>query len=190
MATAPPDEPALAALKSRGRQRRLGARQTIFAREEPGDFLAIIGSGAVRISVFNPDGRELALALIGPGEVLGEIAVLDQRPRTADAIAVGAVEACVVAAKDVRKLLRNDPDVAGFFVRLLCQRLRGANTSAEAHALGSLSGRLALQLVNLGHEDRGLWSSPTRPRRRNSPGWWADRARASTGISAHGRSRA
>lgn len=144
---------ALDTLRARGRLKRFSQRQTILGRGEPGAFLGIIESGAVRISVFNAEGRELALALLGPQDVFGEVAVLDGFDRTADAIAVGKADVTVVSAADVHSLMRQDHAVSAFFVKILCQRLRGSNAHAEAHALGSLSGRLALQLLNLGHED-------------------------------------
>lgn len=140
------------ALRAIGRTRRFRNRQTIFSRGDPGDFLAIVESGVARISLFNPDGRELALALVGPGEMIGEIGVLDRQPRTADAIAIGAVELCVVSAAEVQELIRSRAEIASFFIALLCERLRGANLQAEGHALSTLAGRLALQLLNRGQE--------------------------------------
>ena len=60
---------ALEKLRAHGREQNFAARQTIFARGDAGQSLAIIESGVVRVSLFGTDGRELALALMGPGDV-------------------------------------------------------------------------------------------------------------------------
>ncbi|MEM6311604.1 MAG: cyclic nucleotide-binding domain-containing protein, partial [Pseudomonadota bacterium] len=71
---------------------------TIYARGDVGDSLAIVESGVVRISLFGNDGRELALALLGEGEVVGEIAAIDNKQRAADVIAVGRVRVTMIPA--------------------------------------------------------------------------------------------
>lgn len=145
-------EQALSVLRSWGREQKFNARQTIFARGDAGDSLAIIDSGVVRVSVFNVDGRELALALLGPGDVIGEISVIDAKERTADVIAVGRVNITLISAKDVRGLLHTDRAVTDFFFDLLCERIRSANAHAESQALNSLAGRLSIFFVNNGKE--------------------------------------
>ncbi len=139
-------------LRSVGHQQEFKARQTIFARGDLGDTLAIIDSGAVRISVFSSDGRELALALLGAGEVIGEVSAIDGGERTADVIAVGRVKATVIHGAELKKLLKSDEKVLDMFLRLMCERIRSANAHAESHALNSLAGRLSLFFINNGHE--------------------------------------
>lgn len=143
---------ALQVLRDHGRERNFEARQTIYARGDRGDSLAIIDSGVVRISVFGSDGRELALALLGPGDVVGEISVIDQKERAADVIAVGKVTLTMIAATEVRPLLYTSKVVTDFFYELLCERIRSANAHAESQALNSLAGRLSLYFVNHGEE--------------------------------------
>lgn len=142
----------MTALREVGRTQKYRARQTIFARGDRGDSLAIIESGVVRISVFGQDGRELALALLGPGDIIGEISVIDSRDRAADVIAVGQVGVTVIPAKDARHLLYSNKAVTDFFFTLLCDRIRSANAHAESQALNSLAGRLSIYFVNNGDE--------------------------------------
>lgn len=144
-----PRAPELDRLLARGRLRRFGAHETIFHRGDDGGFLALIVRGVVRIELTSPDGRNLALRLMKPGELLGEIAVLDGSTRTADAVAAGEVELLVVRAEDVRRIMRDDPDVAAYFIRMLCARLRNATDSVEGHALNDLPQRLATLLLAL-----------------------------------------
>lgn len=143
---------ALETLRHCGREKVFQARQTIFVRGDKGDSLAIVESGVVRISVFGSDGRELALALLGPGDVIGEISVIDNRDRAADVIAVGRVKVTVIPAKEARRLIYEDHDVTDFFLELLCDRIRSANAHAESQALNSLAGRLSIFFVNNGEE--------------------------------------
>jgi CRP-like cAMP-binding protein len=155
---------ALGKLREHGREKSYGARQTIFARGDRGDSLAIVESGVVRISVFGADGRELALALLGPGDVIGEISVIDDKDRAADVIAVGRVKVTVISAADARRLIYDSHAVTDFFLELLCDRIRSANAHAESQALNSLAGRLSIFFVNNGEElDDGSLSLPDLP---------------------------
>ena len=70
------------------KQRRVPAGKAIFVRSDEGSVLFGILAGQVRIVISDVDGREHVLRMLGPGEMFGEIAVLDGRSRTADAIAV------------------------------------------------------------------------------------------------------
>ncbi len=155
---------ALRILREHGHERRFNARQTIFARGDDGDSLGIVESGVVRISIFGADGRELVLALLGPGDVIGEISVIDNKTRAADVIAAGEVTLTVVEAGQLRELLYSERTVTDFFLELLCERIRSANTHAETYALNTLAGRLAIYFVNNGHEEsNGTLSLPDLP---------------------------
>src|SRR5205814_5197100 len=76
------------AVVSRARLRHFAAGETIFLMGSPGDSMMAVLSGQVRISVPSPEGREIVLAIFQPGEVFGEIALLDGKERTADARAM------------------------------------------------------------------------------------------------------
>lgn len=152
MRDAPNRAEALDIMRGFGREKSFSARQTIYGRGDSGETLAIVESGVVRISLFGTDGRELALALLGPGDVIGEISAIDGKNRAADAIAVGAVTVTVIQGSDLRHMLRTDPTVQSFFFDMLCDRIRSANAYAESHALNSLAGRLSIYFVNNGSE--------------------------------------
>ena len=117
----------------------------IFAEGEPGDSLYIVVDGAVRISRMVPGMGEECLLILSRGEVFGELALIDDRPRSADARAHGGP--CTVFAVSkllLEEVLSMDPDAAVQFLnllcRLLCRRLRAMNERLVAwRVMGSHS---------------------------------------------------
>jgi CRP/FNR family cyclic AMP-dependent transcriptional regulator len=89
-----------------------------------------------------PNGRELVLKVLGPGDVLGEFAVIDGDPRSSDATALGAVTAIVVSRKRFLELAQARPDLPLAFARYLCSLLRATNFQMESIALYDLQNRL------------------------------------------------
>jgi CRP/FNR family cyclic AMP-dependent transcriptional regulator len=122
---------------------------TIFAKGDPGTGLMAVLWGTVKISVPSEDGREAILAIINPGEVFGEIALLDGRPREADAIAMDDCELMVIDRRDFIPFLREQPDVALRFIEILCARLREANEHVGDVIHLNLASRLAKALLRL-----------------------------------------
>ena len=141
-----------AALAAAGRRRRFAMRQTIFQKGDPGAFMLLVLSGSVRISIATEDGREATLNVVEPGEMLGEIAVLDGRLRTADAVAAAPVEALVIDRAALRATMAERPAVAAALIEVLCARMRRSSWQVEAMALRDLPGRLALLLLGLADE--------------------------------------
>lgn len=122
---------------------------TLFHKGDPGNSLILVVSGQVKISVLSPDGREAVLNVIHPGEVLGEIALLDGRPRTADAVALTDCELMMVDRRDFTPFLRDNPDVALKLIEVLCGRLRHTSEQVEDVIFLDLPGRLAKTLLYL-----------------------------------------
>lgn len=137
--------------------RRTVARgRVIFRKDDPGSGLMGVISGMVRISVQSADGKEIVLNIIHPGEVFGEIALLDDKPRTATAAAVTDCELMVIDRRDFVAFLRGEPDVALKFIEILCERLRRTSRQLEEMAFLNLPSRLAktlLQLADSGSPD-------------------------------------
>ena len=80
----------VAMLAGQARERAMLRHDVLFRRGEPGTSMMAVLAGEVRISLSSVEGREHVLRRLGPGEVFGEIALLDGRPRTADATAGAA----------------------------------------------------------------------------------------------------
>lgn len=120
----------------------------IFARGDPGEEVYLVTSGRVRLSVYSSDGRELAFLNAGPGEVFGEIAVLDGGARTADARALARTKAVTLSRASLDGLIGSSPAIARSVIAFLCARLRATNDVFEAVALHSLEVRLARFLLS------------------------------------------
>jgi len=123
------------------------AGEAIFTQNEPGEFMLIVSTGRVRLSIVSEEGRELNLRHAIAGHVLGEIAALDGGPRSATAVAIEPVSAMMLTRKDLRGLMQQYPAFAERFVIWLCQRLRQTTDQLEAIALYPLEVRLARFLL-------------------------------------------
>jgi CRP-like cAMP-binding protein len=122
---------------------------SIFSKGDPGNSLIAVISGTVKISVSSPDGRNAILNLIGPGEIFGEVAVLDGQARTADATANTNCEIFVIDRREFLPFVRSQPALAMKFIELLCARLRWTSDQVEQVILQDLPGRLANALIRL-----------------------------------------
>ncbi len=122
---------------------------TIVSKGDPGNSLIAVVSGTVKISISSPDGRSAILNLIGPGEIFGEVAVLDGLARTADATANTNCEIYVIDRRDFLPFVRSQPALAMKFIELLCTRLRWTSDQVEEVILQDLPGRLASALLRL-----------------------------------------
>jgi len=121
----------------------------IFAKGDPGTGLMAVLWGSVKISVPTSDGHEAVLNIINPGQIFGEIALLDGRPRTADAVAMSDCELMVIDRRDFIPFLRREPDVALKFIEILCARIRRTSEQVEDVMYVSFPVRLAKTLLQL-----------------------------------------
>ena len=130
-------------------ERRFPRGTVIFGKGDPGTSMMAVLVGRVRASNVSADGKEVTLNVIGPGEVFGEFALLDGKPRSA---AVTALEDTTVLVVERRNflpfLLRNEMMVERLLV-VLCDRLRRTSASLEEIALFELPVRLARLLLKL-----------------------------------------
>src|ERR1700738_2341316 len=116
---------------------------TIVYKGDPGNSLIAV------ISVSSPDGRSAILNLIGPGEIFGEVAVLDGLARTADATANTNCEIYIIDRRDFTPFVPSQPALAMKLIELLCTRLRWTSDQVEEVILQNLPGRLASALLRL-----------------------------------------
>ena len=138
-----------AAIVARARIRSFNAGETIFTIGSPGDQMMAVLNGTVRISVPSPDGKELLLTIIQPGEVFGELAALDGKERSADAIAENACTLAVLHRHDVLSFFERNPSAWLKLVDVLCQRLRRTDQVLAEVALLQLPIRLAKMMLRL-----------------------------------------
>jgi CRP/FNR family transcriptional regulator, cyclic AMP receptor protein len=145
---------ALDAISKLCRPRSLDATETLFLKGDVGDALYAVRRGRIRIGTGTDAGRRLTLNILGPGDVFGEVALLDGRPRTADAVATEPSELFMVQRRDFLDLLERRPKLAVQIVELLCERIRWMSERMEESVLMPLRARLAQRLPAL-TEDYG-----------------------------------
>ena len=124
----------------------------IFAKGDPGTCLFAVVSGVVQVASASSEGKSVVLNQIGPGEIVGEIALLDGEPRTADATAFSDCRLMVIERRDFLPMLRSHPDVAIKLMELLCARLRRTSEQVEDLMFLDLRGRLTKTLLRLAKE--------------------------------------
>jgi len=133
-------------------QRRFRHGEVIFHAGDPGDAMHVIVSGRVKISVESPEGDEAILVTLGPGEVFGELVLLDGAPRSATAAALEPSVTCLLAQPTFQSLLVADDSFRSAILRNLALDLRRLTAHvAELHFL-DMAGRLASRLARMAQE--------------------------------------
>ena len=136
------------------RSRKYARGEVIFLTGDPGINLCIIESGRVKLTLTSPDlGREVALDHLGPGDVFGELALLDGEPRSADAIAVEPTRLLLLGRDDFRAFLTSHPTAAIDLLADMSRRLgRDAQVIQDAAFLDvpARLARVALRLAEPG----------------------------------------
>ncbi|WP_161952490.1 MULTISPECIES: Crp/Fnr family transcriptional regulator [unclassified Ensifer] len=125
------------------------AGAAIFRKGDPGRSLMIIVEGQVKISVMASDGREAVLAVLEAGDILGEMAIIENKPRSADAITLSPCRVLVLHQRDFIPFLERNPRAAIRLLALLSERLRRTSALLEARMLRHLPERLVKALLDL-----------------------------------------
>lgn len=128
---------------------QLAAGEMLFQKGDSGDALFGVRRGQIRIETGASDGSRLTLNFLGPGDLFGEVAVLDGQARTADATAAEPSELFVLRREDFLAHLEREPHVAVKLIELLCQRIRWMSERMEESMLQPLPVRLARRLCAL-----------------------------------------
>jgi len=129
--------------------RHLKAGEMLFRKGDPGDSLFGLRRGQIRIEAGASGGSRQTLNFMGPGDLFGEVAVLDGQSRTADATAGEPSELFVLRREDFLGFLEREPHVAIKIIQLLCQRIRWQSERMEESVLQPLPVRLARRLCAL-----------------------------------------
>ncbi len=143
------DAEAAAALRASMTEKRVPRSGVIFSEGEAGDRMYVILDGKVKLGQTSPDGRESLLAVLGPGEVFGELSLFDPGPRTATATAVTDTIVVGLGHADLRPWLTGRPEVAEALLQALAQRLRRTNEALADLVFSDVPGRVAKQLLEL-----------------------------------------
>jgi CRP/FNR family transcriptional regulator, cyclic AMP receptor protein len=129
--------------------RSFAPHQVIFREGDSSDTCYVVRSGHARAMREHVDGRTLALAHFGPGDIFGELAMFDDESRSATVETLDAVDAIALAGSDMRRLLRQHPDIAVKLVISLGRRLRNANERLARQSFQTVQSRVAVVLDGL-----------------------------------------
>ena len=132
--------------------RSFPAGTRVFHEGDSSDACYIVKSGAFRVTREHSDGRAITLATLGPGEIFGELAMLDGDQRSASAEALSDGELLALPAGDVRALLSRHPEIALKLVAGLVRRLRAANVRISRQSFQTVPSRVAGILAQLSRE--------------------------------------
>jgi CRP-like cAMP-binding protein len=134
------------------RRKTVPERQRLFEAEAPGEVAYIIHKGYVRIEMTKPDGSELIFAILGPGDIVGEMSLLDRAARSASAIAHEPLELFTINMSVFGALFERVPQISRNLNHILARRLRIANALILAMGTMEVEGRIIQQLLTYARE--------------------------------------
>ena len=143
------DAAAIQTLRAAGTRRRFPSGATLLNEGDVAGRVLIVEKGRVKVSCLSPEGRETLLAVRGPGQLLGELSVIDGRPVSASASALEEVEVTSVPASAFQDLLRTDSELALQLIRSLTERLRDADIKRGEFGSIDAVTRIARRLVEM-----------------------------------------
>ena len=140
--------------------RRFAAGQVIFREGDASDTCYVVRRGHCRAIRENTDGRTIALAHFGPGDIFGELAMFDDERRSATVEALDDVEAIAIAGSDMRRLMRAHADIAVKLVIGVARRLREANERLTRQSFQTVQSRVAGVLLQLVEQAQAEGAGP------------------------------
>jgi CRP-like cAMP-binding protein len=138
-----------AALRAPAVVRSFPRGTALFHERQAADRVLVVLQGCVKLSCVSDGGKEVVLAIRGPGDLLGELAAIDGEPRSATATALEPVEALSLSAGDFRSFLEAHPRVGLALLRVLTRRLRDADRKRVEFAAEDTMTRVAARIVEL-----------------------------------------
>lgn len=129
--------------------RQFNGGEVVFREGDASDTCYIVRSGRARAIREHPDGRSITLANFGPGEIFGELAMFDDERRSATIEAIEGTEAIAILGGDMRRLLREHPDIAVKLISALGRRLRETNERLARQSFQTVQSRVASVLAQL-----------------------------------------
>lgn len=150
------DETTLATVAALLRVRRFRKGETVFHQGDPGDALFVVSSGSVKVVLPSDEGAEPAIvAILGPGEFFGELAILDGAPHSATIVAVEPTETLVLHRDTFLDLIDRDPDLRRTLLASLAAAIRRLTGHVEDLHFLDLPGRLASRILRLAQAEGG-----------------------------------
>ena len=127
----------------------LSRNAVLFYEGDPGDQLYAVLSGKVKLGRTAADGRENMIAIMGPGDVFGEMALFDPSPRSTNAVAVSETRLAAIKHESFKRAQQQDPSISDQVIKTLARRLRHSNEALADLVFSDVPGRLAKALLDL-----------------------------------------
>ncbi len=143
------------------RQKTYPQGSVIVFEDDPGDALYVVVTGQVKVVLIGEDGREVILSLLRKGDFFGEMALIDNQPRSAHVIAMEDSKLLVLHRDDFRRCLAETPRIALGLLQQLSRRLRSADNKIGGLVLLDVPSRVARLLLELANEGDGRVISRT-----------------------------
>ena len=143
------DDMEQAALRELGTHRGFARGAVLMYQGEPGERVMILEEGRVKVTRIEPGGHETMLSIRDPGDVVGEVSLIDERPRLATVTALERVRALVIASTVFRAHLERTPRVAVALLEVEMRRFRETTLKRSQFAASDTTGRLAARIVEL-----------------------------------------
>jgi CRP-like cAMP-binding protein len=122
---------------------------TLFRKGDPCDGCYSIIEGVLKVSAMSQEGEEVLLAVVGSGDVIGEMGLIDGAPRSADVTALTVSSLAFLPSHDFRRFAESNPVIYRHMLEIICARLRASNEAFIAYQLLPLAGRLAHVMLRL-----------------------------------------
>jgi CRP/FNR family cyclic AMP-dependent transcriptional regulator len=128
---------------------KLDANEVLFLAGDPGDGCFRLNEGLLKVSMVSPTGAERILAILGPGSIVGDMAMIDGRPRSASVSALRDCKLSFVSRSAFDAVAQKNPDIYRHLLSLLAARLRDTDQVVAAGTFLPVKGRVARALLDL-----------------------------------------
>lgn len=139
----------MADLTSRGVRRTFRRGAFLMTEGEASDHVIVLLRGRAKVSSYTADGKEVVLAVRGPGDILGELSAFDGEPRLATISALESIEALIVPSERFTRFLEDNSRVAVLLLQMLTHRLRDSARKQVEYGAYDTPGRVARRLIEL-----------------------------------------
>lgn len=146
------DDREVAAIAGVAKTRRYAKDDVIFHADERGDVFCVIREGQVKITMISPEGKEIILSTMGPGDFFGEMALIEDEPRSATVVAMAPLEVLTIWRTDFLQILADNFSITRKILAELSRRIRRTSNKFESLATMDVYGRLARFFLDLAQQ--------------------------------------
>jgi CRP/FNR family cyclic AMP-dependent transcriptional regulator len=138
-------------LLASAKPRHLSTDEVLFLAGDPGEGFYRVDEGLLKVSIASPTGAERILAILGPGAIVGDLAIIDGKPRSATVTALRDCKLRFVSRNAFQTFAREKPEIYKYLAKVLAARLRDTDQIVAAGSFLPLKGRVARALLELAH---------------------------------------